>query len=202
VSAKALQVLAACSGEVTVLQWSVVIVASLTGAVWDARRGRIPNWLTLPVAGFGIAYMAWHDGLYGLGESVLGWAALALPYIVLFVMARGGAGDAKMMGAVGAWLGVQPGLIVLVCVGAAGAVFAMARMLAHRQRRTLFGNMWASLYVFMATLCGGPGGWRPRKDVPDEATAGQAIQVTVPYGVPIFIGVCMGAILVHVWAES
>lgn len=184
------------------LQWSIVIGASLTGAVCDARRGRIPNWLTLPVAGLGLAYMTWHDGLHGLGESALGWIALALPYIVLFVMARGGAGDAKMMGAAGAWLGVQPGLIVLVCVGAAGAVFALARMLAHGRHRTLLGNTWASLYVFMVALCGGPEGWKPLKDVPDEVTAGQAAQGTVPYGVPIFIGVCMGAILVRVWAES
>ena len=59
--------------------------------------------------------------------------------------------------------------------------------------------MWASLYVFMVALCGGPGGWRSTKGVPDEAPAAQATDGTVPYGVPIFLGVCMGAILVHIW---
>ncbi len=180
------------------LQWSVVIGASLTGAVWDVRSGRIPNWLTLPAAGLGLAYMAWHHGLHGLGESAVGWAALALPYIVLFIMARGGAGDAKMMGAAGAWLGIQPGLVVLVCVGAAGAVFGLARMLAHGRRRMLFGNMWASLYVFMGALCGGPEGWNSVNDKPGEAPPAQATDGTVPYGVPIFLGVCVGAFLVHV----
>jgi len=187
--------------DVTVLQWSVVIVASLVGAVWDARKGRIPNWLTLPTASLGLAYMALNDGLYGLGDSAGAWFALALPYIVLFVMARGGAGDAKMMGAVGAWLGLQPGLIVLVSVGAAGAVFALARMLAHGRRRMLLGNMWASLYVHMVALCGGPAGGGSVKDVPDEPRAAQATEGTVPYGVPIFLGVCLGAILVHVWTQ-
>jgi len=184
-----------------VLQWSVVIVASLTGAVWDARSGRIPNWLTLPVAGLGLVYMVWRHGLYGLGESAMAWVMLALPYIVLFIMARGGAGDAKMMGAMGAWLGVRPGLMVLVCVGAAGAVFALARMLAHGRRRMLLGNMCASLYVLMVALCGGPGGGRPMKDMPVEAPAARATKTTVPYGVPIFLGVCLGALLVHIWIE-
>ena len=200
-STGAFEAFAACSREVTVLQWSVVVVASLAGAVSDARNGRIPNWLTLPMASLGLAYMASHAGLHGLVESIVGWFALALPYIVLFLLARGGAGDAKMMGAIGAWLGVQPGLIVLVCVGAAGAVFALAKMLAHGRRRMLLGNLWASLYVHMVALCGGPGGWKPVKDMPDEAAPRQATEGTVPYGVPIFMGVCMGAILVHIWTE-
>ncbi len=191
-----------CLREPTLLQWSVVIVASLAGAMWDVRSGRIPNWLTMPTASLGLAYMAWHDGLHGVGDSAAGWFALALPYIVLFVLARGGAGDAKMMGAVGAWLGVQPGLVVLVCVGAAGAVFGLARMLAHGRRRMLLGNWWASLYVFMIALCGGPGLWKPSPDTPDQASSGQAAKTTVPYGVPIFLGVCLGAVLVHGWAES
>jgi Flp pilus assembly protein protease CpaA len=200
VTVKVLEALAACSKEFSLLQWGIVIVGSLVGARCDVRTGRIPNWLTMPMASLGFAYMAWRGGLYGLGDSAVGWFALALPYIVLFVLARGGAGDAKMMGAVGAWLGVQPGLIVLVCVGAAGAVFALARMLAHGRRRML-GNLWASLYVFMVALCGGHGGWRPVKDVADQAPATQANEGTVPYGVPIFLGVCMGAILVHIWIK-
>ncbi len=187
--------------EVTLLQWSVVIVASLLGARYDIRNGRIPNWLTLPMASLGFAYMAWHGGLHGLGDGALGWFTLALPYIVLFLLARGGAGDAKMMGAIGAWLGAQVGVIVLVCVGAAGAVFGLARMLAHGRRRMLLGNMWASLYVLMVALCGGPGAERPLSHVPDEVSSGQATKTTVPYGVPIFIGVCLGAILVHGWAK-
>ncbi len=143
--------------------------------------------------------MTWQGGLHGLADGALAWVVLALPYIVLFLLARGGAGDAKMMGAVGAWLGLQAGVIVLVSVGAVGAVFGLARMLAHGRRRMLLGNLWASLYVFMVALCGGPGGLRSMNGVPDEATATRATETTVPYGVPIFLGVCMGAMVVHIW---
>jgi len=181
------------------MQWGIVIGASLTAAISDVKTGEIPNWLTLPLAGAALAYTGWEEGLSGLGEAMGGCAVLALPYVLLFLMAGGGAGDAKMMGMLGAWLGLEAGLIVLVCVAAAGVTLALVKMLAHRQRRTLFRNMWVTLYVFVVAVCSGPGGWRLLKAEPGEGAAGQALQVTIPYGVPIFVGVCMGAVVVRVW---
>jgi len=181
------------------MQWGIVMGASLAAAVWDIRAGKIPNRLTLPLTGAALAYTAWEYGLSGLGEAIGACAALALPYVILFLMAGGGAGDAKMMGMVGAWLGWEAALIVLACVAAAGAVLALVKMLAHRQRRTLFRNLWASIYVFVVAVCSGPRGWKLLKGEPREGAAEQSLQVTVPYGVPIFIGVCMGAVVVHVW---
>ena len=88
---------------------------------------------------------------------------------------------------------------MLACVAVAGALLAMVRMLAHSQRRTLFQNLWASIYIFVVAVCCGPTGWKLLKGERPEGSPGQAPQVTVPYGVPIFIGVCMGAVVVHVW---
>ena len=181
------------------MQWGIVIVASLAAAISDVRAGKIPNRLTLPLTGAALAYTAWEYGWSGLGEAIGVCAALALPYVILFLMAGGGAGDAKMMGMVGAWLGLEAGLVVLVCVAAVGAVLALVKMLAHRQRRTLFRNLWVSLYVFVVAVCSGPRGWRLLRGEPGEATTEQTLQVTVPYGVPIFAGVCMGAVAMHVW---
>lgn len=180
------------------MQWGIVIVASLAAAISDVKTGKIPNWLTLPLTGAALAYTAWEKGWFGLGEAIGACAALALPYVILFVVAGGGAGDAKMMGMVGAWLGLEAGLAALFCVAAAGVILALVKMLAHRQRRTLFWNMWVSLYVFVVAVCSGPRGWRLLKGEPGGAAVEQTLQVTVPYGVPIFAGVCMGAVVMHV----
>ena len=79
-----------------------LIGASLAAAIMDVREGRIPNRLTLPLWLLGLAKATCLGGAGGvvaaLGVSVL----VALPYIVLFFLGKGGAGDAKLMAAIGA----------------------------------------------------------------------------------------------------
>jgi Flp pilus assembly protein protease CpaA len=183
--------------EVGTAQWGVVTGASLVAAVLDIRSRRIPNWLTLPLLVGGMVVSCIVGGLGGLASALGACLLLALPYVVLFVMGGGGAGDAKMMGAVGAWLGLEAGVVVLVCVAGIGAVFGLLRMAAHRDRRTLFGNLLASIYVWAVTLSMGRSAWsslRPGDHEPDKVEhRGPAI----PYAPAIFLGVCLGAFWVH-----
>ena len=111
--------------QALVIQWGVVIVASLVAALWDVRTRRIPNKLTGSLLVSGIAWHAWVGGLPGVGDSLLGCFVASLPFLVLFLYAGGGAGDAKMMGAVGAWLGLAQGVVALVAVVCAGAIVGL-----------------------------------------------------------------------------
>ena len=185
------------------LQWGIVLGASLLAAILDIRTRRIPNALTLPLLGVGLMYALGTAGVAGLGDALGACLLLALPYIVLFVLAGGGAGDAKMMGAIGAWLGLQAGLVVLVAVAVTGAVFGLLRILAHRQRRSVLGGLYATLYVLLTGLCSGRAGWALLKtqvaqEEKNEPTNGRT-RLTIPYGPAIFIGVCIGALVVHLW---
>ena len=181
------------------LQWGVVIGASLVGAVTDIRSRRIPNALTVAVALGGMAHAVMTTGLGGVGDSLLGCVILALPYVLLFLFAGGGAGDAKLMGAIGAWLGVQAGIVVLVCVAVVGGLFGLLRILAHRGRSSALARIAAALYVMMVALCSGRKGWSLLRAEPQQKTAAQKKGLTIPYGPAIFIGVCIGAIVVHSW---
>lgn len=96
--------------------WAVVVAASLVAAMTDIASRRIPNILTGPLLLGGVVWAAWTAGPSGLADSISACVLLALPYVLLFLFAGGGAGDAKLMGAVGAWLGMVNGLIVLSCV--------------------------------------------------------------------------------------
>jgi Flp pilus assembly protein protease CpaA len=177
------------------LQWGALIGASLVAALTDLRRGRIPNWVTLPLWLLGLARAAGPGGAAGfagaLGVSLL----LALPYVVLWVLAKGGAGDAKLMAAIGAWLSLDEGLVVLCCVATTGMTLALLTMAARRERQNPLGGLLTSLCLFAAAWGNGVrgGALLPRND---QERAGRP---ALPYGMAIFIGVCAGAVGVRLW---
>lgn len=186
-------------GNTTAVHWGVVIVASLGAAVTDVRNRRIPNVLTLPLVLTGLMYALVYAGLPGLGKAVVSCVILATPYVLLFVFAGGGAGDAKMMGAIGAWLGIEAGLVVLVAVATTGALFGIANLAAKRQLGSGLGRIGASFYIMMATLCTGRRGSAVLRPNMEDESQPQDRRLTIPYGPAIFIGVCIGAFWVHSW---
>ncbi len=191
--------MASFSPEIGATQWGVVIGTSLLAALLDIRTRRIPNALTISVALGGLAFGGVSAGLSGVGSSVLGLCVLALPYIALFLFAGGGAGDAKMMGAVGAWLGVQAGVVVLVAVAVVGGLFGLLNLAMAGQFGAGVRRIGASFYVMMIAVCSGRKGWAMIKPDPDRSVEVANQRLTMPYGPAIFIGVCIGAFLVHLW---
>ena len=179
------------------MRWGAVIGASLLAAVWDVRTGKIPNRLTGTLALLGLAFSLWRGGLPGLAEAGLTALFMAAPFVLLFIVGGGGAGDAKLMGALGAWLALRAGAVVLVAVAVTGGVLAMLRILAHRDRMRLLARLGTLLYVLMVGLYGGRRGLAPLMTGRDESEELKASGVTMPYGPAIFIGVCIAAIWVH-----
>ena len=174
------------------MQWSVVIVAATIGVVTDLRSRRIPNWLTLPVFLGGVLYAFTSAGWSGLGDSIAAAALLMLPFVVLFALG-GGAGDAKLMAAIGAWLGLAQGVVVLVAVAAAGILAAMAYAVLKRKGREVAANLAViGQNLAVAALSGSRMG-EPIKGVPAQQ------QLAMPYGVAIFIGVCVAGMGVYLW---
>src|SRR5579862_4134626 len=107
------------------LQWCVVLGASIVAALTDLHRRRIPNWLTGPVLLAGLIWSGWTAGRWGVADGLLGCIVLSLPYVLLFLIGGGGAGDAKLMGALGIWLGLGYGCVELVSVCVCGALIGI-----------------------------------------------------------------------------
>jgi len=61
-------------------------------------------------------------GIRGLGSAIAGCVVCALPYVLLFVYAGGGAGGVRLVGAVGSWVGLDVGVVAFVWVAAVGGV--------------------------------------------------------------------------------
>jgi leader peptidase (prepilin peptidase) / N-methyltransferase len=127
-----------------ILGWTLIALA-----IVDIRTFTLPDVLTVPLALAGVAHSAWIDGaamgepadyFLAAGHAVLAGGAgflLMAGVAWLFRAARGreglGLGDAKLLAASGAWLGLAalPTVILLAALG--GLVVTVA---AHRVMRT------------------------------------------------------------------
>lgn len=181
--------------RMAVLQWGVVIGASLVAACFDLRTRRVPNAITGPLLVVGLIQAILIGGLSGLAEAVGACVLLAMPFVLMFLFAGGGAGDAKFMGAIGAWLGLAHGAIVLLCVAIAGSLLAIARAIAQKRLRFVLGNVFVSVCTFMISLTG----YRFKQYGADGAGADQSYGLSIPYGVAIFAGVCAAGGFILLW---
>jgi prepilin peptidase CpaA len=100
-----------------------VVAFTLVAAVMDLRTRRLPNWLTVSAWAVAIVFHSVTSGLSGLAMALAGFAAGFGILLVLWLIGGGGGGDVKLMGALGAWLGVQLTVVVFV-LSTVLAVFA------------------------------------------------------------------------------
>ncbi len=100
------------------------VVASIA-AVIDFRRFRVPNVLTFPLCFSGLVFHTLVHRLSGLQYSAGGITAGFLVLLVFYVMGVMGAGDVKLLAAVGAWIGAANTLCVFAVAGIAAGVHAL-----------------------------------------------------------------------------
>ncbi len=121
--------------------WISTLALTLSAGWLDWRSRRIPNWLTVPGLFLGITVNSLLTGWHGTKLSLEG-AGLALVLLLPLVLLRAiGAGDWKLMGAVGAFVG--PILFLFVLVGSLffSGLMAMVAMMRTHRVRTTFRNL-------------------------------------------------------------
>jgi len=114
----------------------ILLVLLVTAVIFDLRERRIPNWLTFPFMAAGVAYHAAVNGLPGALVSVQG-LALGIALLILFYAAGGmGAGDVKLLGAVGSILGPAHLLFAFVYSALVGGIYAAVVLYRHSVLRS------------------------------------------------------------------
>jgi prepilin peptidase CpaA len=107
----------------------------------DWRSRRIPNWLTVPGFFVGITANVLVNGLAGLKTSLLG-AGLGLIVLLPFVFLRSlGAGDWKLAGALGAFVGWESLLDLLMGSVLVAGVMALALVIYKRRFKETMRNI-------------------------------------------------------------
>jgi prepilin peptidase CpaA len=166
-------------------RWVLALACVGTAGWLDWRSRRIPNWLTLSALLLGFGFNTVAGGWRGAGAAFLG-AILMLGLLLPFVLLRAmGAGDWKLMGALGSILG--PIQILLVFLGTIfiTGIMAVVQVVRVKRVRATFANMWELVRGFFVYGLGP----HPviRLDNPQ--------QLTLPYGVAVAAAtvLCYGA---------
>lgn len=119
----------------------LLVLTVMAAGVYDIRRRRVPNWLTVSAVLVGIALNAFLYETHGLWFSLKGLGLALLVYFPLFAIRAMGAGDAKLMGAVGAMVGPWNWFGIFVLTAILGGVFAMALLVTTGRSRRTFANV-------------------------------------------------------------
>ena len=112
-----------------------LFLSTVGAAVWDWQYKRIPNYLTIPTLLLGLFYhICFGEGLrFSLSGFAVGFGAL-LP---VMLAGGGGAGDVKLVGSLGAWLGWR-GVLIVLAVSCILATTGMCCAMLFRQSKKVF----------------------------------------------------------------
>lgn len=107
------------------------VLVCCAATYWDLRERRIPNAVTLPALGLALCLHGATQAGQGLLLSALGALAAGALLLPGYLLKATGAGDVKLLMAVGAFLAwpsaLLAGLLSLVVGGVLGLVFALLK---------------------------------------------------------------------------
>jgi len=155
-------------------------VLVILAAIWDIRTRRIPNWLTLSGVVLGVALNTFLFEINGLWFSLKGLGVAFAVYFVLYLLHAMGAGDVKLMAAVGAAAGPGNWIGILVLTSVAGALVGLLLVAFKGRLRRTLGN----LGIIISSLGRGRA---PYKETPElDVTSDKAMRL--PHGALIALG--------------
>jgi prepilin peptidase CpaA len=157
---------------------AIVVAVGVAACAFDIRTRRIPNPLTFSAALVGLLFHFATTGTAGAQFAAGGWAVgllLLLPYFALGGM---GAGDVKLVAALGAWLGPSHTFWLAIYAGLAGGAIGLMVAIAHGYLRTALSNVFTMFFYWSAVGL---------KTVPG-LTLESSTSPRVAYAIPILIG--------------
>ncbi len=120
----------------------------IVAAVTDVQMGRIPNWLTFSLAGFGMTVHTVMEGWPGFFLSLEGLGYGIGCLLIFYVMGGMGAGDVKFLGSIGAVVGSPAVLHVFLATAVLGGLYSLAMMFHLGGGR----YMWERVVNFFMTM--------------------------------------------------
>jgi prepilin peptidase CpaA len=162
------------------------LAVTLVAAIFDARTGHIPNWVTIPP--LVLAPLVWlaYGGVWrfdrgSLGGSIGSMLLIASVPLLLWRMKAIGAGDVKLFAAIGALVLADLGVQALFYSFCAGALFALARLAWEGKLLRTLGN---TLFLAMNPLL-------PKKY---RRPVAHELMTKMRFAVAIFVGTLVAAL--------
>ncbi|HET9832285.1 MAG TPA: prepilin peptidase [Vicinamibacterales bacterium] len=165
----------------------IAVAVAVVACGFDLRTRRIPNVLTFGAALLAMAFNVVAHGSSGFMTASGGWLLGVVLFLPFFALGGMGAGDVKLLGAIGAWLGPETVLQVALYSVLAGGVFALVVALRTGYLRQALLNLKMLITMWLMT------GLRPVEEI---TLAGQQNAPRLAYALPMLAGV-----LVTVWRQ-
>ncbi len=119
----------------------VLVIATIT----DIRYQKIPNRLTYPAVLVALIIHTVMNGTDGLVFSAEGLGLGIAIWLLLYLAGKMGAGDTKLMGAVGAFVGPMNVLIASVFTAVIGGIYALVLLAMHGYLKETAKRFWGML---------------------------------------------------------
>ncbi len=165
-------------------------LVALVAAVFDWRDRRIPNWLVGRAMLTALVFHAMGGWRALIGCLLAGLLAGGIAF--MFYRAKGmGAGDVKLLAAIGCWAGLHALPILLIATALAGAAFAIGVAIHHQHLRHVLPNLVKLVRHHRHE------GLTPNRHLNIKATNA----LSIPFALPIACG-CLFALCVQIWSVS
>jgi prepilin peptidase CpaA len=169
----------------------VVFVGASVAAISDVVQYRVRNSLTFPLIATGLAYHLLFQGWPGLTTSVGGMLVGLGILIAPWLLGLMGAGDVKLLAAVGAWLGTTATVVTFVVASAATGLYAVVLIVYRGKFRESLLTMKVILYRFVAL-----GTYLGKEDMVEKLSNGPDRRLRV---IPFAAMVPLGIVAVLFW---
>jgi len=157
------------------LLWIIVLISLYT----DLKERKIYNKVVIPGMALGLALNGWQDGTAGIFFSLKGLLLGLGLFFLPFLLGGIGAGDVKLLGAVGAVKGPLFVAWTGLGTGVAGGVIALVILIRRGQLSASLKRIGFSLFLFL-------GGAKERSF---QALDKGEFSGAFPYGMAIALGV-------------
>ena len=166
----------------------VLLLVVIVAGVYDYRYRRIPNWSVLVglIFGFALNMFLAPSAWEGLLTSLKGMGVAFLIYFPMYILRGMGAGDVKLMAAIGSIVGFANWIGIFLITAILGGVVAVLLLLSrHRLQHGLanVGFLISQLLVFRA-----PYAHREELDIKSEKSMKLPHGVVIAWGSVLFLG--------------
>ncbi|WP_295450279.1 A24 family peptidase [uncultured Thiodictyon sp.] len=160
----------------------VPLLVLVWAAAWvDFHTFKVPNALSVSGALLGLLVQAISAGIDGLGAGLAGLGLAMVLFFPLYLIGRTGAGDVKLIGALGTFLGPERLFYALLpIIVAAGAVAVIYAVMAWRTRGAT--GPWQRYGRIIRFL------WVTGRFQYLPPTSDEALAARLPLAVPIALG--------------
>lgn len=131
-----------------ILLYGCLIIVLMISSATDLRHRKIPNLLTFPTIVIALISYSFVGGMEGFLFSLYGLAAGFILFFVPFIMGGMGAGDVKLMCAVGAVIGFSHILGSILFIAIVGGLMSVVAIVLRRSfKRTILNIFNACLFM-------------------------------------------------------